>query len=192
MHRLLHRGTQPIFSIEKVEIQVRKIYCVDRAAPVLPISIEDAARIWVRRRLRKHIQNVHVSAVGVGVMGYIGNKGSISVSMSIYQTLFCFICIHLTSGEKETSAFKRNADVHDILERIRFNSVSKSKRIESHDRIIWLGDLNYCHNLSYEKTCDLISKSDWSRLLECDQLGEQLVRVNQNTRLNNRVLDISG
>lgn len=30
--------------------------------------------IWVRRQLRKHIQNVHVSAVGVGAMGYIGNK----------------------------------------------------------------------------------------------------------------------
>ena len=32
--------------------------------------------IWVRRSLRKHIQNVHVSTVGVGVMGYIGNKVS--------------------------------------------------------------------------------------------------------------------
>lgn len=30
--------------------------------------------IWVRRSLRKYIQNVSVSAVGVGVMGYIGNK----------------------------------------------------------------------------------------------------------------------
>ncbi|KAL6962546.1 Type I inositol 1,4,5-trisphosphate 5-phosphatase, partial [Sarracenia purpurea var. burkii] len=30
--------------------------------------------IWVRRRLRKHIRNVKVSTVGVGVMGYIGNK----------------------------------------------------------------------------------------------------------------------
>nr|GEW99493.1 aspartate--tRNA ligase 2, cytoplasmic-like [Tanacetum cinerariifolium] len=29
---------------QQVEIQVRKIYCVNRAAPVLPISIEDAAR----------------------------------------------------------------------------------------------------------------------------------------------------
>ncbi|GKC34108.1 E3 ubiquitin protein ligase UPL2 [Tanacetum coccineum] len=44
MHRLLHRDTQPTFLIEKVEIQVRKIYCIDRAAPVLPISIEDTAR----------------------------------------------------------------------------------------------------------------------------------------------------
>ncbi|KAF3338528.1 type I inositol 1,4,5-trisphosphate 5-phosphatase 1 [Carex littledalei] len=30
--------------------------------------------IWVRRSLRKHIQNLRVSIVGVGVMGYIGNK----------------------------------------------------------------------------------------------------------------------
>lgn len=30
--------------------------------------------IWVRRSLRRHIQNVNVSTVGVGVMGYIGNK----------------------------------------------------------------------------------------------------------------------
>nr|XP_043614719.1 type IV inositol polyphosphate 5-phosphatase 3-like [Erigeron canadensis] len=133
--------------------------------------------VWVRRRLRKHIQNVHVSAVGVGVMGYIGNKGSISVSMSIYQTLFCFICSHLTSGEREADAVKRNADVREIHKRTRFSSVSKSalpKRIENHDRIIWLGDLNYRLNLSYEKTRDLIYKNDWPRLLECDQLIREL------------------
>ncbi|KAI3750623.1 hypothetical protein L2E82_21318 [Cichorium intybus] len=135
--------------------------------------------IWVRRRLRKHIQNVHVSAVGVGVMGYIGNKGSISVSMSIYQTLFCFICTHLTSGEREVDANKRNADVHEIHKRTRFNSISNStlpKRIDNHDRIIWLGDLNYRLNLSYDKTRDLISKSSWSKLLEADQLIRELRR----------------
>lgn len=30
--------------------------------------------VWVRSSLRRHIQNVKVSTVGVGVMGYIGNK----------------------------------------------------------------------------------------------------------------------
>jgi hypothetical protein len=33
--------------------------------------------IWVRRSLWKHIQNLRVSTVGVGVMGYIGNKASV-------------------------------------------------------------------------------------------------------------------
>lgn len=30
--------------------------------------------VWVRRSLRKHIQNLKVSTVGIGAMGYIGNK----------------------------------------------------------------------------------------------------------------------
>ncbi|PNY09997.1 type I inositol 145-trisphosphate 5-phosphatase 1-like protein [Trifolium pratense] len=83
--------------------------------------------VWVRRSLRKHIQNLKVSTVGVGVMGYIGNKGSISVSMSIYQTLFCFICTHLTAGEKEADEIKRNADLVKELEKGVFNGWSEGK-----------------------------------------------------------------
>ncbi|KAI8531587.1 hypothetical protein RHMOL_Rhmol11G0147900 [Rhododendron molle] len=133
--------------------------------------------IWVRRSLRRHIQNLKVSTVGVGVMGYIGNKGSISVSMSIYQTLFCFICTHLTSGEKDADAVKRNADVHDILRRTQFHSISSiglPRSIRDHERIIWLGDLNYRINLSYEKTRELISRKYWSKLVESDQLSREL------------------
>ncbi|KAJ0753484.1 putative inositol-polyphosphate 5-phosphatase [Helianthus annuus] len=115
-------------------------------------------------------------------MGYIGNKGSISVSMSIYQTNFCFICTHLTSGERDIDIVKRNADVDEIYKRTRFNSLSNAavpRSIKDHEKvqdldmwlIIWLGDLNYRFNLSYEETRDLISKSAWSKLLESDQVS---------------------
>ncbi|KAL2995294.1 hypothetical protein AAZX31_10G209300 [Glycine max] len=133
--------------------------------------------IWVRRSLRKHIQNLKVSTVGVGVMGYIGNKGSISISMSIYQTLFCFICTHLTAGEKEGDEHKRNADVREIHQRTHFYSLADigvPRNILDHERIIWLGDLNYRINLSYEKTRDFISKKQWSKLIEKDQLSKEL------------------
>ncbi|XP_020220348.1 type IV inositol polyphosphate 5-phosphatase 3 isoform X2 [Cajanus cajan] len=133
--------------------------------------------IWVRRSLRKHIQNLKVSTVGVGVMGYIGNKGSISVSMSIHQTLFCFICSHLTSGEKEGDEHKRNADVHEILRRTHFHSLSYiglPKGILDHERIIWLGDLNYRINLSNVETKALISRKQWATLVEKDQLMREL------------------
>ncbi|KEH43638.1 type I inositol-1,4,5-trisphosphate 5-phosphatase [Medicago truncatula] len=129
--------------------------------------------VWVRRSLRKHIQNMKVSTVGVGVMGYIGNKGSISVSMSIYQTLFCFICTHLTAGEKEADEIKRNADVREIHQRTHFYSLSDfglPKSILDHERIIWFGDLNYRISLPYDKTRDLISKKHWSKLVERDQV----------------------
>lgn len=133
--------------------------------------------IWVRRSLRKHIHNLKVSTVGVGAMGYIGNKGSIAVSMSIYQTLFCFICCHLTSGEKDGDELKRNADVQEIHRRTIFNPVSRvgmPKTIYDHERIVWFGDLNYRINLSYEKTHELISKQDWNGLFEKDQLKGEL------------------
>ncbi|CAM0882421.1 unnamed protein product [Alopecurus aequalis] len=133
--------------------------------------------IWVRRSLRKRIQNVKVSTVGVGAMGYIGNKGSIAVSMSIYQTQFCFICCHLTSGEKDGDEQKRNADVQEIHRRTIFNpisTVSTPKTIYDHERIFWLGDLNYRINLSYEKTHEFVSNHDWSGLFERDQLRAEL------------------
>ncbi|XAR48636.1 Inositol-polyphosphate 5-phosphatase [Bertholletia excelsa] len=133
--------------------------------------------IWVRRSLRRHVQNLKVSTVGVGAMGYIGNKGSISVSMSIYQTPFCFICSHLTSGEKDIDAIKRNADVNEIHQRTQFHSLSTiglPKSIHDHERIIWLGDLNYRINLSYERAQELISKEEWSKLVEFDQLMQEL------------------
>ncbi|KAL8162594.1 hypothetical protein V2J09_014083 [Rumex salicifolius] len=133
--------------------------------------------IWVRRRLRKHINNLKVSTVGVGVMGYIGNKGSVSVSMSIHQTLFCFICTHLTSGEKEGDELKRNADVYEIHRRTQFypsDGLGFPRNIHDHERIIWLGDLNYRINLPYEETRALISKKEWSKLLDKDQLHQEL------------------
>ncbi|XP_052190622.1 type IV inositol polyphosphate 5-phosphatase 3-like isoform X2 [Diospyros lotus] len=132
--------------------------------------------IWVRRSLRRHVHNVKVSAVGVGALGYIGNKGSISVSMSIYQTLFCFICSHLASGEKDSDAVKRNADVHEIHRRTQFHSLSSGlpESIYDHEKIIWLGDLNYRINLSYEETRALITRKDWSKLVESDQLTREL------------------
>ncbi|XP_038724437.1 type IV inositol polyphosphate 5-phosphatase 3-like isoform X2 [Tripterygium wilfordii] len=133
--------------------------------------------VWVRRSLRRHIQNLRVSTVGVGVMGYIGNKGSVSVSMSIYQTLFCFVTTHLTSGEKDGDELKRNADVHEIHRRTQFRPVSNiglPKSIHDHERIIWLGDLNYRINLSYVRALELISEKEWSKLVESDQLVREL------------------
>ncbi|XP_010438073.1 PREDICTED: type I inositol polyphosphate 5-phosphatase 1-like isoform X2 [Camelina sativa] len=135
--------------------------------------------IWVRRSLRKHIRNLSVSTVGVGVMGYIGNKGSVSVSMSVYQTPFCFVCTHLASGEKDGDHRKRNADVSDIHRRTQFHPHSLSatrlpRSIRDHERIIWLGDLNYRINLSYEKTHELIARKDWKKLAEKDQLTREM------------------
>lgn len=97
--------------------------------------------------------------------------------MSIYQTLFCFVCTHLTSGEKEVDQLKRNADVQEIHRRTLFRSDSglgHPKTIFDHERIFWLGDLNYRINLPYNETRQLISKEEWSELIEKDQLVREM------------------
>lgn len=47
--------------------------------------------------------------------------------MSLHQTTFCFICSHLTSGEKEGDELRRNSDVMEILRKTRFPRVHGSE-----------------------------------------------------------------
>ncbi|KAA8525922.1 hypothetical protein F0562_007978 [Nyssa sinensis] len=133
--------------------------------------------VWVRRRLRRHINNLKVSPIGVGLMGYMGNKGSVSVSMSLFQTWLCFVCSHLTSGQKDGDEQRRNSDVYEILRRTCFSSVfdtDQPQSIHSHDRIFWFGDLNYRLNMLDTEVRMLVAKKQWDELLNSDQLSKEL------------------
>ncbi|KAL4284858.1 hypothetical protein GQ457_16G022950 [Hibiscus cannabinus] len=136
--------------------------------------------VWVRTDLFKHISNLKVSCVGRGIMGYLGNKGSISISMTLHQTTFCFVCTHLASGEKEGDGIRRNSDVAEVLKRTRFSRSFRDveqpfppQSILDHDKVIWLGDLNYRLAPGCADTLDLLKKNDWQALLEKDQLKNE-------------------
>ncbi|KAJ6817358.1 type I inositol polyphosphate 5-phosphatase 2 isoform X1 [Iris pallida] len=132
--------------------------------------------VWVSRKMRRHINNLKVSPVGVGLMGYMGNKGSVSVSMSLFQTRLCFVCSHLTSGHKEGDQQKRNSNVYDIIDRTRFSSLDpdQPKTIPSHDRIFWFGDLNYRLNVSDAEVREFVATRQWDELMKFDQLSSEL------------------
>lgn len=133
--------------------------------------------VWVRSELCPHVTNLKVSCVGRGIMGYLGNKGSISISMTLWQTSFCFVCTHLTSGQREGDEVRRNSDVMEILKRTRFSYSCRPNSgqpppltILDHDEVIWLGDLNYRLANASGDTHELLKKHDWQALLEKDQL----------------------
>ncbi|KAF6154080.1 hypothetical protein GIB67_031341 [Kingdonia uniflora] len=132
--------------------------------------------VWVRSDLVQHIGHLRVSSIGRGIMGCLGNKGCISVSMTLHQTSFCFICCHLASGEKEGDELRRNSDVSEILKNTQLPQTCKNpsrqipEKILDHDRVIWFGDLNYRISLSYEEARLLLEDNDWDALLEKDQL----------------------
>ncbi|KAM7521619.1 hypothetical protein LguiA_011521 [Lonicera macranthoides] len=147
-------------------------YCLVASKQMVGIFLT----VWVKSDLRDGVRNMKVSCVGRGLMGYLGNKGSISISMSLHQTSFCFICSHLTSGQKDGDELRRNSDVMEILRKTRFPRVhgfgddQSPQTILEHDRIIWLGDLNYRIALSYRSAKALVEMHNWRALLEKDQL----------------------
>nr|CAB59428.1 inositol-1,4,5-trisphosphate 5-Phosphatase [Arabidopsis thaliana] len=135
--------------------------------------------VWIRRRLRRHVNNLKVSPVGVGLMGYMGNKGSVSISMTLYQSRMCFVCSHLTSGHKDGAEQRRNADVYEIIRRTRFASVldtDQPRTIPCHDQVFWFGDLNYRLNMSDGEVRKLVSQKRWDELKNSDQLIRELRR----------------
>ncbi|KAH6798312.1 hypothetical protein C2S51_000409 [Perilla frutescens var. frutescens] len=148
-------------------------YCLVASKQMVGILLT----VWTKTDLRDAVRNLKVSCVGRGLMGYLGNKGSISISMSLHQTSFCFICSHLTSGEKDGDELRRNSDVMEILRKTRFpqghamgDENCSPQTILDHDRIIWLGDLNYRIALSYRYAKALVEMRNWRALLENDQL----------------------
>ncbi|KAK1692000.1 hypothetical protein QYE76_008697 [Lolium multiflorum] len=143
--------------------------------------------VWVRADLMPRVTGLRVSCVGRGIMGYMGNKGSISISLTLQgsataaSTSLCFVCTHLASGEKDGDEVRRNCDVAEILKRTRFPHPHRFSRlipalspetILDHDKVIWLGDLNY--RLSSTggsgETRGLLERNEWRVLLEKDQL----------------------
>ncbi|CAL5185808.1 unnamed protein product [Lathyrus oleraceus] len=136
--------------------------------------------VWLREQvLEKYsVSNVRVCSVACGVMGYLGNKGCVAVSMLIEGTSFCFVVAHLASGEKKGDEGRRNHQVDEIFRRTSFPRTSKHHQnpltILSHDRIFWFGDLNYRLYLKDHLARHLIRKQDWKGLQEFDQLQKEL------------------
>ncbi|KAL6883417.1 hypothetical protein ACP4OV_010831 [Aristida adscensionis] len=86
--------------------------------------------------------------------------------------------VHLTSGQKDGDEQRRNSDVMEIMRKTRFPMVygqyeRSPETILEHDRIIWLGDLNYRIALSYRSVKALVEMRNWKALLEKDQLRSE-------------------
>ncbi|CAL9014515.1 unnamed protein product [Prunus brigantina] len=134
--------------------------------------------VWMKSDLvsKYYISNVKVCSVACGIMGYLGNKGSVSVSMTIEGTSFCFVVAHLASGEKKGDEGRRNHQVSEIFRRTSFprspadDDIPHPLTILGHDRIFWFGDLNYRLYLEDNSARQLIKKLDWRALQEFDQL----------------------
>jgi len=131
--------------------------------------------VFVKQSLVSFIHDVHAQSVGTGLMGTMGNKGGVSVSLKFHNTSLCFVNSHLAAHTHEYE--RRNQDFRNINARLFFVpdplDPSRNYDIENHDVILWLGDLNYrlkesAYDLDTVKA--MIGQRQFEPLLELDQL----------------------
>ncbi|KZV55867.1 hypothetical protein F511_15717 [Dorcoceras hygrometricum] len=137
--------------------------------------------VWMRRELlnKCNVSRVRVCSVACGIMGYLRNKGSVSVSLCIGGTSFCFTAAHLASGEKKGDEGRRNHQVSKIFRRTTFRRINDDGdelhplTILGHDQIFLFGDLNYRLYLEDNLARELIQHANWRELQKFDQLRRE-------------------
>lgn len=105
--------------------------------------------VYVRTELEDHVTNVSVNTVATGILGMLGNKGGVAVTLRLHATELCFVCSHLAAHQHEFE--RRNQDFHDICDRMTFSQYKRQsldypprfRRFKDFSHVFWLGDLNY-------------------------------------------------
>ena len=87
--------------------------------------------IFVKKSLVSKINDVRTCSTGVGIMGVLGNKGGIGVSMNIYDSNICFISSHLAAHTENVEG--RNMDFKNIIERSIFLSENGGNEYDQKD-----------------------------------------------------------
>eukprot|EP00301_Raphidiophrys_heterophryoidea_P027964 c9916_g1_i1.p1 GENE.c9916_g1_i1~~c9916_g1_i1.p1 ORF type:complete len:956 (-),score=221.07 c9916_g1_i1:356-3223(-) len=127
--------------------------------------------VLVRDKLKDQVRDVEMSQEACGIAKLLGNKGAVSVSMSVGQTTLCFVCSHLAA--RASRIHRRNANVRDIVRGMRIGN----RRIELTQQfhyLFWLGDLNYRIDIPRSKAIGHIARSELNVLHQHDQLAKEM------------------
>ncbi len=127
--------------------------------------------IFAKTELLQFITDKATATVGCGTGG-AGNKGAVAARFQIFSTTMSFVSSHLAAHKENVKA--RNKDYARIMEKVRFSIKGGNTRLEDHDCLFWLGDLNYrlgFPSSDLAKVYQLIEQENWKVLLAQDQLN---------------------
>ncbi|QDZ20453.1 inositol polyphosphate phosphatase [Chloropicon primus] len=135
--------------------------------------------IWVKSELMTAVEQKEVVSVSCGVMRLLGNKGSVSIRLRVWDTYISFICVHLSSGESDQDRQRRYWDMGHIFQK---STLASHSDLESHYNILdsdfcfLFGDLNFRLNAEEDHIRHLIHQGSHMSLLESDQLAQGMQR----------------
>jgi len=125
-----------------------------------------AILVFVRAVHLHGVAEVEKAIKKCGFSGMAGNKGAAAVRFQLYEESFCFVATHLAAGQKEVKS--RNADFNTIINGLAF--ARGRGGILQHDKVFWVGDLNYRIDMKGDELRSLITRKNWDRLAAHDQL----------------------
>ncbi|PQE10400.1 endonuclease Exonuclease phosphatase protein [Rutstroemia sp. NJR-2017a WRK4] len=107
--------------------------------------------IYASPTIAPTISSVSTVSVGTGFIGYLGNKGAVTTRIVLGETTrLVFVNSHLASGADPSHLERRVWDVSQILQRTRFEPISRNgvlddtqECIGDEDFAFWFGDLNF-------------------------------------------------
>ncbi|KAL2094392.1 hypothetical protein ACEWY4_009111 [Coilia grayii] len=86
------------------------------------------------------IRNVRTTYTRTGIFGYWGNKGGVSIRLSFYGHLLCFLNCHLAAHMNY--ALQRVDEFEYILETQELD-IHDTPNVLDHKVVFWFGDLNF-------------------------------------------------
>lgn len=114
------------------------------------------------------IRDIQATYTRTGIFGYWGNKGGVSIRLSFYGHMLCFLNCHLAAHMKY--ATERVDEFEYILDTQTFDC-KKAPTIVDHRLVFWFGDLNFRiqdHGMHFVRSC--INNQTFSLLWSKDQL----------------------
>jgi len=140
-----------------------------------------------REKLKGFVEVIGVGKSGVGLGGVGGNKGGVCVVLSIGDSTVCFMNSHLAAHQSNTPLRIKHAKAitysifhHQTPSKkasnshIHNNSYFQQDMVNTADFTFWLGDLNYRIDLPREETFKQIEQKNWKKLMEHDQLKNEI------------------
>ncbi|KAG5523900.1 hypothetical protein RHGRI_030785 [Rhododendron griersonianum] len=87
--------------------------------------------VWVRRRLRRHIDNLKVSPVGVGLMGYMGNKVVLHHSVTAFTSNIkkLEVCQIFWFGDLNYRLNMLDAEVRNLVDKKQWDELLHSDQL---------------------------------------------------------------
>ncbi|KAM3934122.1 inositol polyphosphate 5-phosphatase K isoform 1-T1 [Leptodactylus fuscus] len=124
---------------------------------------------FVKHKHIPFIQDIRTNYIRTGLYGYWGNKGGVTIRMSVYGHMLCFVNCHLPAHMENTN--QRLDDFERMLEAQQFDGESIGSILD-HDVVFWFGDLNFrIADFGIHFIREVVNSNRYNLLWEKDQLN---------------------